>query len=82
MIELLAATIITSTNKTEEINKFCAYVVGIPYASDNFTDEEWNRFVYCRENLSVIDVPLVLVSHEMSTDPKSVLSYMYEKSNH
>jgi hypothetical protein len=51
MIELLAATIISNTNKTEEINKFCAYVVGIPYASDNFTDEEWNRFVYCREHL-------------------------------
>ena len=53
MIELLASTLITSSNPSEEINKFCAYVVGIPYASDNFTDEEWNRFVYCREHLKI-----------------------------
>ncbi len=53
MIELLAAAIISGTNKSEYINKFCAYVVGIPYASDNFTNEEWNRFVYCREHLKV-----------------------------
>jgi hypothetical protein len=51
MIELLAATIISQSQGSEEINKFCAYVVGIPYASDNFSDEEWNRFVYCREHL-------------------------------
>ena len=55
MIELLASAVISaSSQKSEEINQFCAYVVGIPYASDNFTDEEWERFVYCRENL-VID---------------------------
>lgn len=51
MIEFLASTLIASSNPSENINKFCAYVVGIPYASDNFTDEEWNRFVYCRESL-------------------------------
>ena len=51
MLELLAATLIASSNQSEEINKFCAYVVGIPYASDNFTDEEWQRFVFCREHL-------------------------------
>jgi sarcosine oxidase delta subunit len=51
MIELLASALITSSDPSEQINKFCAYVVGIPYASDNFTDEEWNRFVYCRDNL-------------------------------
>lgn len=54
MLYLLASAIISSTPKTEEINKFCSYVVGIPYASDNFTDEEWSRFVYCRESLRVI----------------------------
>jgi hypothetical protein len=53
MIELLAASVISSSNPSEEINKFCAYVVGIPYASDNFTDAEWERFVYCREHLEV-----------------------------
>ena len=36
----------------ETINRFCARVVGIPYASDNFTDEEWERFKYCRTVLS------------------------------
>jgi hypothetical protein len=53
MIEILLASVIASTpmDKTEQINRFCAYVVGIPYASDNFDDEEWQRFVYCRENL-------------------------------
>ena len=54
MIELFASAIIASSDKSEEVNKFCAYVVGIPYASDNFTDEEWNRFEFCRRNL-VID---------------------------
>jgi sarcosine oxidase delta subunit len=53
MIELLASSIIASNNYSEDINKFCAYVVGIPYASDNFTDEEWRRFVYCRDNLRI-----------------------------
>ena len=38
---------------SESINKFCAEVVGIPYASDNFSDEEWERFVYCRESIRV-----------------------------
>jgi hypothetical protein len=51
MIEFLAFALISSSQPSEEINKFCSYVVGIPYASDNFTDEEWSRFVYCREHL-------------------------------
>jgi hypothetical protein len=51
MIELLASVIIASSDQSEQINRFCAYVVGIPYASDNFSDEEWKRFVYCRDNL-------------------------------
>ncbi len=53
MIELLASAIISQSTASEEINKFCSYVVGIPYASDNFTDQEWERFVYCREHLTV-----------------------------
>ena len=36
----------------ETINRFCARVVGIPYASDNFTDEEWERFKYCKTTLT------------------------------
>jgi len=30
------------------INKACASIVRIPYASDNFSDEEWKQFVNCR----------------------------------
>ena len=29
------------------INRFCADVVDIPYASDNFTNEEWEQFKQC-----------------------------------
>jgi hypothetical protein len=49
---LLAVAVATPpVPRSEQINMFCSYVVGIPYASDNFTDEEWERFVFCRENL-------------------------------
>jgi hypothetical protein len=29
------------------INRVCAAIVQIPYASDNFTDEEWEQFKQC-----------------------------------
>ena len=29
------------------INKVCASIVGIPYASDNFSDVEWQQFKDC-----------------------------------
>jgi hypothetical protein len=29
------------------INRVCAAIVQIPYASDNFTDEEWEQFKIC-----------------------------------
>jgi hypothetical protein len=29
------------------INRVCAAIVNIPYASDNFTDEEWEQFKKC-----------------------------------
>ena len=45
-------TPVHATTYEESVNRFCAYVVGIPYASDNFTDEEWQRFKYCRDTLS------------------------------
>jgi hypothetical protein len=54
-IVLTVAIIVTakaSPTNNENINKFCAYVVGIPYASDNFTDEEWTRFQYCTHTLN------------------------------
>jgi len=53
MIEILASALIASSQQSEQVNKFCAYVVGIPYASDNFTDEEWHRFEYCRNHLKI-----------------------------
>ena len=31
------------------INRVCASIVGIPYASDNFSDEEWEQFKRCLE---------------------------------
>jgi hypothetical protein len=53
MIEILLAAAVSATpmDRSEQINRFCAYVVGIPYASDNFNDEEWERFKFCREQL-------------------------------
>jgi hypothetical protein len=53
MIDILLAAAIQTTqlDRSEQINMFCSYVVGIPYASDNFTDEEWERFKFCRDNL-------------------------------
>jgi len=29
------------------VNKLCAAIVDIPYASDNFSDEEWEEFKSC-----------------------------------
>jgi hypothetical protein len=55
MIQLLASVLIASQPDVEQINKFCSRVVGIAYASDNFTDEEWNRFTYCRDRLTTAD---------------------------
>ena len=52
-LALLAGVAFTPVEGSESINMFCAEVVGIPYASDNFTDEEWERFVYCRESIKV-----------------------------
>ena len=54
MIEfLLASTLSVSQahaiQSPEDVNKVCAYIVGIPYASDNFDDNQWNRFVLCKD---------------------------------
>lgn len=45
MIDVFLVTQIIASNP--EIQKFCADAVGIPYASDNFTDEEWQLFQQC-----------------------------------
>ena len=31
------------------VNRLCAAIVDIPYASDNFTDKEWEEFKECLE---------------------------------
>jgi hypothetical protein len=53
---LLASTLFVSQahaiQNKEDVNKVCAYLVGIPYASDNFSDKEWKRFKYCKELLT------------------------------
>jgi hypothetical protein len=54
MIEfLLASTLSVSQahaiKSPEDVNKVCAYIVGIRYASDNFDDNQWNRFVLCKD---------------------------------
>lgn len=33
------------------VNKLCAAIVGIPYASDNFSDKEWEKFKTCVRNV-------------------------------
>ena len=52
-LALIAGLALSPVDASESINMFCADVVGIPYASDNFTNEEWERFVYCRESIKV-----------------------------
>ena len=52
-LALIAGLSLSPIDASERINMFCAEVVGIPYASDNFSDEEWNRFVQCREGIRV-----------------------------
>ena len=52
-LSLILGLALTPVDASESINKFCADVVGIPYASDNFSNEEWERFVYCRESIRV-----------------------------
>jgi len=54
MFEIVLASVLQahSFKDPEYVNKMCSYLVGIPYASDNFTDEEWERFKVCRKVLN------------------------------
>lgn len=45
----LSTIVVNSQPDSEKVNRFCAYLVGIPYASDNFTDQEYERFLVCKE---------------------------------
>jgi hypothetical protein len=40
---------------TINVNRVCAAIVNIPYASDNFTDKEWEQFKDCRKYLRQFD---------------------------
>lgn len=45
---LLAATPVQAQEyATINVNRVCAAIVGIPYASDNFTDAEFQKFKNC-----------------------------------
>jgi hypothetical protein len=37
------------------VNRVCAAIVEIPYASDNFTDLEWQQFKDCVEYMRQFD---------------------------
>jgi hypothetical protein len=63
LIEILLASALNVTNQQqmqESIDRMCAYKVNIPYASDNFTNEEWAKFQQCREimNDALYHVPV------------------------
>ena len=50
MFSFLIATAVTVSPLMEEaVDRMCAARVGIPYASDNFTDREWQAFQLCRD---------------------------------
>ena len=56
MFEFILSTVLSNaqahvTQDPEHVNRVCSFIVGIPYASDNFTDEEWERFKVCRQVL-------------------------------
>lgn len=57
MLEFAIASIISNSQAhaiqtNEDVNKVCSYIVGIPYASDDFNDSEWKRFELCRKLIS------------------------------
>jgi hypothetical protein len=50
MFSLLLATVTAFQDPyvaPEYIQRHCAAVVGIPYASDNFSEAEWYEFLGC-----------------------------------
>jgi hypothetical protein len=50
MLALILATVTSYQDPyvaPENIRRHCAAVVGIPYASDNFSEKEWHQFVGC-----------------------------------
>ena len=53
---LLASTPVNAQEyATINVNRVCAAIVNIPYASDNFSDEEWKKFKQCVKYLKKFD---------------------------
>jgi hypothetical protein len=46
---ILSAKQANSIPNPEYVDRYCSELVGIPYASDNFSDSEWAQFKICRE---------------------------------
>jgi hypothetical protein len=79
MIDLFLISQLIAANP--ENQKFCASVVGIPYASDNFTDAEWQQFQNCmtffeRRQMptgapvsACVPLPLPVVPYDPSVPP-------------
>jgi len=40
---------------TVNVNRVCAAIVNIPYASDNFSDAEWKQFQKCVQFMRQFD---------------------------
>jgi hypothetical protein len=55
MLPLILTATLISANMTpssqEMVDRFCAYVIGVEYGTDNLTDDEFRRFTVCREHL-------------------------------
>jgi len=56
VLTIVALTLLGVPAKAEmitvNVNRVCAAIVDIPYASDNFSDEEWVQFKMCRDFLT------------------------------
>ena len=46
---ILSAKQANTIPNPEYVDRYCAELVGIPYASDDFNDSEWEQFKVCRE---------------------------------
>jgi len=47
VIPFVSATPAKAEMITINVNRVCATIVDIPYASDNFSDEKWEQFKDC-----------------------------------
>ncbi len=58
LISLLALGVLQPAKAdmiTINVDRVCAAIVGIPYASDNFTDKKWEEFKDCHRFLNYFD---------------------------